>query len=95
MAHILISPNVSHGSPWSARADTLPPPRDRRGGLAAWLAALDGLLASVRSAWWDGSSLALSRSGLEALVGLEPGDATPPRLAPVEARVRMPATVQA
>ncbi|CAO4175564.1 hypothetical protein EEDFHM_04170 [Methylorubrum populi] len=50
------------------------------------LAALDGLLDCLRIAWWDGSSLALSRGGLESLVGLEPGDATPPRLIPAELR---------
>lgn len=37
------------------------------------------LLDGLRSAWWDGSCVGLSRAGLEALVGLEPGDATPRR----------------
>ncbi|GJE73053.1 hypothetical protein [Methylorubrum podarium] len=95
MAHIFIFPNASHGSPWPSRADTLPPARDSAGGLTAWLASLDGLLESLRLAWWDGSSLGLSRGGLESLLGLEPGDATPPRLVPVEARARVRAEVRA
>ncbi|WP_455977138.1 hypothetical protein [Methylorubrum populi] len=86
MAHIVTFPNSSPGRPWPSAADTLPSVRDGQGGLAAMLAALDGLLDCLRIAWWDGSSLALSRGGLESLVGLEPGDATPPRLIPAELR---------
>ncbi|KQQ14637.1 hypothetical protein ASF53_08385 [Methylobacterium sp. Leaf123] len=88
MAHLLTSPNASHVGAWPARADTLTSVREGPGGIAGLLAALDALLESVRLAWWDGSSLGLSRGGLEFLVGLEPGDATPPRLVPVEARMR-------
>ncbi len=87
MAHILTFPNSPDGGPWASPADTLSAVRGGQGGLAAMLVALDTLLDSVRLAWWDGSSLGLSRGGLESLVGLEPGDATPPRLVPVEARV--------
>ncbi|MEH3117913.1 MAG: hypothetical protein PGN25_10070 [Methylorubrum populi] len=88
MAHIFMFPNSSHGSSWPSPADTLSSVRGGLGGLAATLAALDVLLDSLRLAWWDGSSLALSRGGLESLVGLEPGDATLPRSAAVEARAR-------
>lgn len=95
MAHILLFPNVSHDGRWPARADRPPPLRDSAGGLAALLATLENVLEAVRLAWWDGSSLALSRGGLETLVGLEPGDATPPRLVPVEARARMRTEVRA
>lgn len=91
MAHILTFPNASHVSAWPSRVDTLSSVRDGSGGLAGLLAALDAVLESVRLAWWDGSSLGLSRGGLESLVGLEPGDATPPRLVPVEARAQVQA----
>ena len=91
MAHLLTFPNASHVSAWPLRADTLSSVRDGSGGLAGLLAALDAVLESVRLAWWDGSSLGLSRGGLESLVGLEPGDATPPRLIPVEARAQVQA----
>ena len=95
MAHILRFSNTSHGTPWLSQGDTLPAARDRSRSPSAWLGALDALLESVRLAWWDGSALGLSRGGLESLVGLEPGDATPPRLVPVEARVRVRAEVRA
>ncbi len=95
MAHLLTFPNASHVSAWPSRADTLSSVREGSGGLAGLLAALDALLESVRLAWWDGSSLGLSRGGLESLVGLEPGDATPPRLVPIEARARARGKVQA
>ena len=91
MAHILTFPNASHVSAWPSRVDTLSSVRDGSGGLAGLLAALDAVLESVRIAWWDGSSLGLSRGGLESLVGLEPGDATPPRLVPVEERAQVQA----
>jgi len=91
MAHILTFPNASHVSAWPSRVDTLSSVRDGSGGLAGLLAALDAVLESVRLAWWDGSSLGLSRGGLESLVGLEPGDATPPRLVPVEERAQVQA----
>lgn len=91
MAHILTFPNPSHVSAWPSRADTLSSARDGSVGLAGLLAAFDAVLESVRLAWWDGSSLGLSRGGLESLVGLEPGDATPPRLIPVEARAQVQA----
>ncbi|ACS38538.1 MULTISPECIES: hypothetical protein [Methylorubrum] len=91
MAHILTFPNASHVSAWPSRADTLSSARDGSVGLAGLLAAFDAVLESVRLAWWDGSSLGLSRGGLESLVGLEPGDATPPRLIPVEARAQVQA----
>lgn len=84
-------PNASHVSAWPSRADTLSSARDGSVGLAGLLAAFDAVLESVRLAWWDGSSLGLSRGGLESLVGLEPGDATPPRLIPVEARAQVQA----
>ncbi|MCY1645336.1 hypothetical protein [Methylorubrum sp. SL192] len=91
MAHILTFPNASHVSAWPSRVDTLSSVRDGSGGLAGLLAALDAVLESVRLAWWDGSSLGLSRGGLESLVGLEPGDATPPRLVPVDVRAQVQA----
>jgi hypothetical protein len=91
MAHILTFPDASHVSAWPSRADTLSSARDGSVGLAGLLAAFDAVLESVRLAWWDGSSLGLSRGGLESLVGLEPGDATPPRLIPVEARAQVQA----
>jgi hypothetical protein len=91
MAHILTFPNASHVSAWPSRVDTLSSVRDGSGGLAGLLAALDAVLEPVRLAWWDGSSLGLSRGGLESLVGLEPGDATPPRLAPVDVRAQVQA----
>lgn len=91
MAHLLTFPNASHVSAWPSRADTQSSVRDGSGGLAGLLAALDALLESVRLAWWDGSSLGLSRGGLESLVGLEPGDATPPRLVPVDVRAQVQA----
>lgn len=91
MAHILRFPNASHGTPWLSRGDTLPASRSP----SAWLGALDALLESVRLAWWDGSALGLSRGGLEALMGLEPGDATKPRMVPVEARARIRAEARA
>ncbi|KQP00025.1 hypothetical protein [Methylorubrum extorquens] len=95
MAHLLTFPNASHASAWPSRIDTLSSVRDGSGGLAGLLAALDAVLESVRLAWWDGSSLGLSRGGLESLVGLEPGDATPPRLVPVEVRVQARPQVRA
>ncbi|MBB2963141.1 hypothetical protein [Methylobacterium sp. R2-1] len=95
MAHIFMFPNASHGRPWPSRADKVSPARDSLGSLVDLLGALDALLESVRLAWWDGSALTLSRGGLESLVGLEPGDATPPRLVPAEARARVRAEVRA
>ncbi len=70
MAHILTLPPPQR--PRSARplADTLPAKSEP---------VFETLLDGLRSAWWDGSSVGLSRAGLEALVGLEPGDATPRR----------------
>ncbi len=70
MAQILIFPALSRRR--SAR-----PSADPRG--AAPGDAFETLLDGLRSAWWDGSSLGLSRTGLAALVGLEPSDATPRR----------------
>ncbi|WP_096483975.1 hypothetical protein [Methylorubrum populi] len=86
MAHILPFPNASQATPWLSPGDRLPAAHIRTRRPAGWLGTLENLLESVRLAWWDGSALGLSRGGLEALVGLEPGDATPPRLVPVEAR---------
>ena len=79
MAHILTFPGSARPPVWRSAADTV-----EAGGSPAptrLLSALDALLDGLRSAWWDGSSLGLSRGGLEALVGLEPGDATPRRRA--------------
>ncbi|MFF8800832.1 MULTISPECIES: hypothetical protein [unclassified Methylobacterium] len=87
MAHIIPFPDAPQGSPWPSPAAATPAGRPL-GGLAATVDAfLDGLLDALRLAWWDGSSLRLSRGGLESLVGLEPGDATPPRRGPVASRV--------
>lgn len=87
MAHIIPFPDAPQGSPWPSPAAATPAGRPL-GGLAATVDAfLDGLLDALRLAWWDGSSLRLSRGGLESLVGLEPGDATPPRRGPVALRV--------
>ncbi len=70
MAHILTLPPPSQPRPVRPLADTLPAKSEP---------VLETLLDGLRSAWWDGSSVGLSRAGLEALVGLEPGDATPRR----------------
>lgn len=86
MAHIIHFPDAPRGSPCPSPAAATPAGRPL-GGLAATVDAfLDGLFDALRLAWWDGSSLRLSRGGLESLVGLEPGDATPPRRGPVAAR---------
>lgn len=82
MAHIIPFPNASQGGPWLS-----PVPPVERSARGAFAATVDGLFDALRLAWWDGSSLRLSRSGLESLVGLEPGDATPPRRGLVAARV--------
>ena len=88
MAHIIHFSDAPQGSPWPSPAAATPAGRPL-GGLAATVDAfLDGLFDALRLAWWDGSSLRLSRGGLESLVGLEPGDATPPRGGPGAARVR-------
>lgn len=94
MARIFTFPNSSHASRWPSPADPLPSLRDGPSRLAAMLAGLDALVDGLRLAWWDGSSLALSRGGLESLVGLEPGDATPPRPIPTEMRSALPAPIQ-
>ena len=92
MVHVILFPNDPKDSPWPSRDAAPSAERPLRGGFAASVdALLDGLLDALRLAWWDGSSLRLSRGGLESLVGLEPGDATPPRRGLVAAR----ATVRA
>lgn len=70
MAHILTLPTPFRPRPGRPPADTLPAKSEP---------VFETLLDGLRSAWWDGSSVGLSRAGLEALVGLEPGDATPRR----------------
>lgn len=70
MAHILTLPILPRPRPSRPLADTFP---------AKTEPMFETLLDGLRCAWWDGSALALSRAGLEALVGLEPGDATPRR----------------
>ncbi|KQT45397.1 hypothetical protein ASG52_14615 [Methylobacterium sp. Leaf456] len=70
MAHILTLPPPIRLRPARAIADTLSAKSEP---------VFETLLDGLRSAWWDGSSVGLSRAGLEALVGLEPSDATPRR----------------
>lgn len=70
MAHIFSFPSSSRPRSTRPAAETLP---------ARSEPMLETLLDGLRSVWWDGSSLGLSRAGLEALIGLEPGDATPRR----------------
>ncbi len=70
MAHILTLPTPFRHRSARIPADTLPAQSEP---------IFETLLDGLRSVWWDGSSVALSRAGLEALVGLEPGDATPRR----------------
>lgn len=70
MAHILMLPSLLRPRSTRSSTDTLP---------ATSEPVFETLLDGLRSAWWDGSSVGLSRTGLEALVGLEPGDATPRR----------------
>ena len=70
MAHILTLPIPFRPRPTRSLTDTLSAKSEPM---------LETLLDDLRSVWWDGSALSLSRAGLEALVGLEPGDATPRR----------------
>ncbi len=70
MAYILTLPPPPRPRPVRPLADTLPAKSEP---------VFETLLDGLRNAWWDGSSVGLSRAGLEALVGLEPGDATPRR----------------